>query len=248
MTASREIIQHWILNTAIEFRRRLSDFVPFVESESLNVNELPGATPNEYAAAFLALLDNGFIQAYPAEIDDHQEDTANMDRSAVETILEQRLRLPRVTSRVRVRANQPKPPSKPSAPDLRWRMTVLGGDAWERLARPDWNRYVSTETDDQRGDIWSANRDLLMAELGWYRELTSAKVNRDSVRIEVVDNHPITYWKVLPLVYHAAFSCTSDADASPMDLPEWFRDWWISQNQWYKEPWELPGWPISVGK
>jgi hypothetical protein len=248
MSASQEIIQHWISNIAIEFHPRLSDFVPFVESESLNVKEVPGATPKDYTAAFLALLDLGFVCAYPVDTHAGEEDQAKMDRSAVVEILEKRLLLPQVTSKIRVRANQPRPSSKPTVPDLRWRMTALGGNAWERLARPDWNRYVSTETDDQFGDIWSANRDVLMAELGWYRELTSAKVNRDSVRIEVVDNHPITYWKVLPLVYHAAFSCTPDAHASPMDWPEWFRAWWISQNRWYVKPWELPGWPISVAK
>ena len=248
MSASQEIIQHWILNIAIEFHPRLSDFVPFVESESLNVPEVPGATPNNYAAAFLTLLDLGFVCAYPVDTEPGEEDQTKLDRSAVESILEQRLQLPRVTSRTRLRANQQKPLSKPSTPDLRWRMTALGGDAWERLAKPNWNRYGPTLTDDYFGDIWSANRDLLMAELGWYRELTSAKVDRDSVRIEVVDSHPITYWKYLPLVYHAAFSCTPDADASPLDWPKWFREWWLSQNQWYKKPWELPGWPPSDGQ
>jgi hypothetical protein len=248
MAASRELIQHWVLNTAIEFHLKLSDFVPFVESESLNVKEIPDATPADYAAAFLALLDVGFVCAYPVDTEDEEEDHAKMDRSAVENILEKRLQLPQVTSKTRVRKDQPRPSSKPLVPDFRWKMTALGGDAWEKLAKPDWNRFVSTETDDQFGDIWSANRDLLMAELGWYRELNSVKVDRSTIRIEPLQNKAITYWKVLPLVFHATFFCTPDTDSRPTDWPRWFRDWWISKNQWYNEPWDMPHWPSSNGQ
>lgn len=242
MPASQELIQHWILNIAIEFHRRLSDFVPFVESESLNVKEVPGATPNDYAAAFLALLDAGFVCAYPFDTDAGVEDQAKMDRSVVEEILEKRLQLPQVTSKNRVRGGQP---SKSALPDLRWRMTTLGGEVWERLAKPDWNHYASTLTDNHLGDIRTTNRDLLMAELGWYRELNSVKVDQTTIMVEALRNHSITYWKTLPLVYHATFSCTPDPDARPTDWPRWFRDWWLSQNQWCKKPWELPDWPTG---
>jgi hypothetical protein len=247
MPPSQELIQHWILNIAIEFHGKLSDFIPFVESEFLNVKEAPRATPNDYAVAFLALLDAGFVCAYPVETEVGGEHRAKVDRLEVETILEMRLQLPRATSRIRARADKHKLSSRPPVPDLRWRMTSLGGEAWEGRAKPEWNRYVSTLTDDQFGDIWSANRDLLMAELGWYRELNSVKVACDTVRVEVLHDHPIMYWKVLPLVYHAAFSCTPDAYARPTDWPRWFRDWRLSQSQWHKKPWDLPGW-LTAGQ
>jgi hypothetical protein len=248
MHPSQELIQHWILNIAIEFHLKLSDFIPFVESEFLNVKEVPRATLDDYATAFLALLDAGFVCAYPVETAVGEEDRAKVGRSQVEAVLEKRLQLPRVTGRIRVGVDRHKLPGRPPVPDLRWRMTSLGGEAWERLAKPDWNRYVSTLTDDQFGDTWSANRDLLMAELGWYRELNSMKVDRGTVRVELLHDHPIMYWKVLSLVYHAAFSCTPDADARPTDWPKWFRDWWLSRNQWHKDPWELPSWPTTDGK
>lgn len=255
MSASQEMIQHWILNTAIEFPRKLSDFVPFVESESLNVKEVPRATSGDYAAAFLALLDADFIQAHPIHHDDGEE--TPIDRVGVDAILEKRLQLPRVTSHIRRGVNRPKPSDGYPAPNLRWKMTTLGGEVWERLAKPDWNRYLLTLTDTPPtnpliSDTWSANRDLLMADLGWSRELAGIEVDRDSVRVEILHNHPITYWKVLPLVYHATFSCRSAPDHWPgrnfWDTPEWFQTWWRSLSEWYKKPWELPGWPISNGE
>lgn len=245
MRASQELIQHWILNVAIEYHRKLSDFIPFVESESLNVKEVPGATPDDYASAFLMMLDAELVCAFSVEADAGEEDQATMDRSTVEAILEKRLRLPRVTNKIRVRRDQPRPLSKPSVPDLRWRITALGGGAWEKLAEPDWNRYVSTLTDDSSGEIWAADRDLLMAELGWYRELNSVVVDRATIRAMVLHNYAITYWKISPRVYHAAFSCAPDRDARPADWPRWFRDWWLSKNRWHQEPWELPDWPTD---
>src|SRR5579863_4032918 len=181
MPASQELIQHWILNIAIEFHAKLSDFVPFVESESLNVKAVPGATPDDYAAAFLTLLDLRFVCAYAVDTEPGEEDQAKIDRLAVGKILEKRLELPQVTSESRVRANELRPASKATAPDLRWRMTALGGDSWEKLAKPDWNRYVSTLTDNSSGEIWAADRNVLMAELGWYRELNSVKVDQTTI-------------------------------------------------------------------
>lgn len=231
--------------------RRLSDFVPFVECESLNVEAVPGAIPHDYAAAFLALLDAGFVCAYPVDTELGEEDQAKMDRSAVEEILEKRLQLPQVTSKIRVRKDQPRPLSKSSVPDLRWRITALGGDAWEKLAEPDWNRFEVALTDFESGDIWSANYDLLMADLGWCRELSGVEVDRDTVRVDVMYNHPITYWKVQPLAYHATFSCTPVAKRWPnrndWEQPRWFHDWWKSLSEWYKKPWELSGWP-TIGE
>ena len=247
MPASQELIQHWILNTAIEFPGRLSDFVPFVESEFLNVGEVPGATPDEHAAAFHTLLDTGLVQAFAIRNGDESETL--LDRQTVEAIIQERLHLPHVSSRRRLGTKQPRPSI--SAPDLRWKMTALGGDAWERLAQPDWNRYALTltdipPTDPLTGEIWSASRDLLMANLGWYRELNEATVVRDTIRVEALHNHPITYWKVLPLVYHASFSCTDFfLSCGPTEQPEWFQQWWRSLDQWYKKPWEVPGWPTA---
>src|ERR1700743_1593071 len=133
MPVSQELIQHWILNIAINFPRRLSDFIPFVESESLNVKELPGVTPTEYAAAFLTLIDAGFVYAYHIETD-AGETRARADRPEVEAILEKRLQLPVETSRIRVRLGQPRPSTKSFPPDLRWKITAAGGDAWESIA------------------------------------------------------------------------------------------------------------------
>lgn len=235
------MIQHWILNIAIESRRKLSAFIPVVNELHLNVPGVPEATPSDYAFAFVRLLDTGLVQVSPIE---DSVDQATVGRATVEAVLEKRLQLHEETGDICPGTGGLRLLSRP--PDLRWGITTCGGNAWEKLAEPDWNRYVKTLTDWESGEIWSASHDLLMAALGWYGELNDVMVDRQSIRIEAVQNHPIVYWKVLPLVYHATFSCTpSESDRTPTDQPAWFREWWRSLDQWYTKPWELSGWPTS---
>ncbi len=62
MPVTNAIARYWILNLAIEFPRRLSNVVPFVEEEHLNVRKIPGVVPTDYAAMFLELFDSGSIR------------------------------------------------------------------------------------------------------------------------------------------------------------------------------------------
>ena len=91
-----------------------------------------------------------------------------------------------------------------------------------------------------------------MARLGWFPELNDERILLDTVKLEVLSDFQILYWKRLPLVYRAKFS-TERADPRWSGIEpnrpgktseqEWFQDWWHNANSWYKLPWELPGWP-----
>ncbi len=98
MEPNQEIVRHWILNLAIEGRRRLSDFFPYVEFEYLNVKPVPGAVPEHYAEAFLALFDAGLVRCSFGRNGDPWGVAA--DRSAVTAVLDTRLRLPQVTIKI----------------------------------------------------------------------------------------------------------------------------------------------------
>lgn len=56
------------------------------------------------------------------------------------------------------------------------RLTPLGGEAWERLAEPDWGRFVSgytygaTEGKAETSELISPDRDLIVAYMGSYRQ------------------------------------------------------------------------------
>lgn len=250
MEPNQELVRHWILSLAIEGSRKLSDFVPYVECLYLNVHSVPTAAPHHYGDAFLGLFDAGLIYCFRDEDDEHGKIQVN--RSVVESVLAARLQLPQVTSKTRL--SRIPGPIGPASPDLKWELTTAGGEEWERLAQPNWERYVFALFDlppDERspkaGDAWSASRDSLMLEIGWCGEFNDQEVDPRSLSLELLHNHSIAYWKVLPIVYHATFVCGS-VRAGETDLwaeSQWFRNWRISRRAWYKEPWTLPNWPAT---
>jgi hypothetical protein len=246
MQVAQGIVRHWLLNTAIEFPRKLSDLLPVVCGLRLNVLDVPGATPEDYASAVLALFDSGSIRMYFDG--DTEGSKTEACRSIVELVLQRRLATPvekAPTPRARQRSIYPRKVT-PDTSDLRWQLTALGGKEWEGLAQPDWNRYVTILTGgDIPGEAWSANLGLLMAELGWCQELNGVEIDRNTISMEVLHDYPVTYWKFLPVVHRATFECRwvdSQWPDGRIVPPEWFRQWWISQGEWYRKPWELSNW------
>jgi hypothetical protein len=247
MPAPQTIVEHWILNIAIEGSRKLSDFLPFVEELYLNVRQVPDCMPSEYAATVLALLDAGSIRLL---FETHDRDEIMPDRSMVEAVLMRRLQLPSVTGKLpltKAEPHRPPPEIRAAEPNLRMELTALGGEVWEKRAEADWSRYVQTLTGEDCGEAWSADQDRLISCLGWYQELNSATIDRNSIRLEVLHDYHVTYWKLLPVVYRATFACTSSEGQwgakGRVGEPKWFREWWMSLGNWYKKPWELPDWP-----
>ncbi len=247
MTTTNSITRHWILNLACEHRRRVSDVVPFVEELHLNVRKVPGVAPAEYAAGLLDLFDSGAIRLKLT--DDDGSSLAN--RSNLETVLQARLELPpesRKTFRNKGRSSGTSPTTACKVPDLRWELSEHGGEEWESLAQPDWMHFAAILTDQKSGEMWSANFDLLMAELGWCRELNGVEIERTTLSLEVLHDFAITYWKVLPIVHHAIFQSRwveHGWQVKGRPEPKWFRNWWSSRSDWYKKPWLLPGWPSA---
>jgi len=130
-------------------------------------------------------------------------------------------------------------------------LTELGGEAWEKFAEPDWTRFLDQlidPTDEGAGEMTSPDLTLIMAYLGWFPPFDEHQVKPVTVKVEQVADYPILYWKRLPHVYRATFEFEK---ANPkwqegrIDGPAWFRDWWKATTEWYKHPWELPGWPSS---
>jgi len=239
------IARHWILNLAWQFRGRVSDVVPFVEEQYLNVRKVPGVSAGDYAALFVDLFQSGAIRL--RSTDEDQSYLAN--RSDLESVLEARLQLPPISGRKIYKKDGPPilPPAiVRNAPDLTWELSPLGGEEWESSAQPDWNRFATILSDPESGEMWSSNFDLLMGELGWCRELEGVVIDRTTLKLEVLHDFAITYWKVLPVVHHANFRCSwvdHGMGINGRPEPEWFRTWWTSRHDWFKNPWMLAGWP-----
>jgi hypothetical protein len=163
MEPSHEIVCQWILSLAIECARKVSDFVPYVDGLALNVRPVPGAGPDHYSKAFLALFDAGLIDCFTHSSDDRARISAS--RTEIDSVLAARLRLPMVTSKMRLGMHGP---IGSVDPDLWWELTETGGNEWERLAEPSWDRYVFflfglllDENSPKAGDAWSASLDSL---------------------------------------------------------------------------------------
>lgn len=248
MQTSSEIVRHWILSLAIEGARRISDFLPYVEQESLNVRKIPGIAASEYAATFLDLFSSGLIRL--RSLSDGKGVESTPGRSYLGSVLEARLLLPPISTRRRLGKEHivSSQLNAPASPDFRWELTPRGGEEWERLAYPNWDGYVEILTGMESGEAWSANPDSLMAELGWCRELNGIEIDRETLNIGKLIDHQITYWKVLLVVYHAAFrSKWVEDDWLRMASAEreWFQNWWLSRRDWYTKPWKLPIWPAA---
>lgn len=246
MTIISAITRHWILNLAWECRREISDVIPFVEEMHLNVSKVPGVTANDYAAALLDLFNSGAIKVRFKD-----EDGSLANRSDLEAALHTRLLLPPISGRRTHRRDGPPilPPAViRDAPDLAWELSPLGAEEWESLAQPDWNRFATVLSDPESGEMWSANLDLLMSELGWSRELNGIDIDKATLSLQVLRDFAITYWKVLPVVHHASFKCNWiehrwTVEGTPD--PEWFRMRRTSRFDWYTKPWMLSGWPAA---
>jgi hypothetical protein len=132
-----------------------------------------------------------------------------------------------------------------SGMQVSFELTLRGGEAWERIAEPDWTRFVSESTVEVSGDLVSLDRDLLVAYMEWYPELRSEQIQLETVTWQTHEDFEILYWKRLPFVYHVSFA-VEPAKARWNNIePKWFWEWWYSTRSWYKEPWQFPCWPLA---
>lgn len=246
-TLSRdEIIRHWLLNLAIECSISLRVLFPF-RWPTCNAREIPNVQPVELARNLLELFDSGLIFVYS------YADESATTRSNLSSVLERFVALshdletssdPRSESRNQVRAN----------PELQlsFKLTAPGGESWERVARPEWDRFITGyttsppygETGPSEGELTSPDRDLLLAWMGWYPEVRREKILVETIKWESKADFEVLYWKRLPFVYRAIFKVeTAEARWKSYEVPQWFDNWWTQSLHWHKEPWELPGWP-----
>lgn len=87
-----------------------------------------------------------------------------------------------------------------------YRLTQSGGAAWERWAKPQWSRYVTTCRWDNFIEIGAASESVanelleLEDDLLWESAIVQGSVRRKAFR-----RWQATYWKTLPEGYLVAF-------------------------------------------
>jgi hypothetical protein len=149
----------------------------------------------------------------------HDDDTAT--HPGFVAILERFMALLEDGSQVQ-RSELGKRPKVHFTPNPAWQvnfeLTPIGGDLWERVAKPDWSRLLIERSDFEVADFYSVNRDLLTAYMGWFAEINEARILPDTVEWRTRADSEIVYWKKLSLVHHAF--CRLEVKA-PTNTPKW---------------------------
>jgi hypothetical protein len=241
-----EITCYWLLTSAIEFPRGLGYLIPVVDGEALNMKDVPGCKSEDYANALLTLYDSGMIE-FSSEIPGDDVET----RSGISAILDRFLRVsngdPAVLLRRHLNLDQAtKQIVHNHRRAVKFKLTDLGGRAWERIARPAWDHFFDQRSDYETGEMYSRDLTLLVARLGWFSELDDARVDINTIELQTLSGFQVLYWKTLPDVYRATFSLAHVESRwinGRYAEAKWFREWWYSTTKWFTQPWELPDWP-----
>lgn len=252
---SREdLIKHWLLNTAIEFHRPLLHLLPKTRGMTLNAPDVPGCTPQDYAAGLMSLFQLGYVNFSSEDPRDDVNSKLGV-QTTLERFLAYQLELPEERY---AREKQRIDPLGPRVARVEFALTELGGALWESVAKPEWNRFLDSgvvigERDYKSGDVVSPDQTLLMAHLGWFTELNSdVRIDVESLEVQEHTDYPILYWKKLQHIYRATFKCNRSEPRWPRrpnfafrPAPAWFESWRRTTYQYYAQPWELPSWPSA---
>lgn len=241
--AADPMIKHWLLNLAVEYPVWLGHLFPAVDCEALNVKPVPGCDAKDYARNLIELSDMGMVTL---SSDVPGDDIEN--RPGLERILERFLELANDSPARRHMWHLRPMYERNRLPGMQvyFKLTPSGGVAWERIAEPDWAHILSVSVGAESGDLFSPDRHLLMAYLGWYREIEAQRVQLEAISWQTHSDFQILYWKRIPLVYQASFTLQPPEGAIKPEwyrAPRWFREWYASATTWHKQPWELAGWP-----
>ncbi len=242
-----ETIRHWLLNTAVEFGVPLTHLFPEV-SQALNVKPVPDCGSEAYASGLMELFDLGMI-TFSSVMEGN--DTEN--RAGVLKILERFRTLSKDDPALRCDGRLLKSYELRQLPGMQvyFELTPLGGEGWEKIAQPDWTRYLSASTVfpvigvmTGECELISADRDLMIAYMGWYPAVSGEQIQMETVTWQTHTDFKVVYWKQIPFVHHAS-SRVQSTDRRWIEIPRWFQDWWISSQSWYTKPWNLPDWPVE---
>ncbi len=230
-----EVVKHWLLDVAVELPVWLYDIIPNVKDVKLNVRPIPRCGAQDYATGLLELYHSGAIVLSS----EFPEDDATSP-VGVQKIIERFLTAGAKDQQERpgeiIRANRtPKMAVK-------YGLTALGGASWEKIAEPNWMRFVNSTSDAERGELISANRDLLLAYMGWYSYLNEEEIETDTIEWEHCSDLNVLYWKQLPFAYRVSFGVKSTDVKWMHGMPKWFQEWHLSLFSWYTKTWQLRDW------
>jgi hypothetical protein len=230
------MIKHWLLNLAVEYPVWLVHLFPVVYAEALNAKPVPHRDKWDCARSLIELFNSGWIKLSSEVPGDDTE-----SRRGIARILDRFLRLAEDDSVLTPRGRLRPTCERIRFPGMQvsYKLTAAGGEAWEEMAEPDWPHILTVSVDTEAGDLFSPDRHLLMAYMGWYQEIEAERIRRDSIAWQMHSDFEIVYWKRLPVVYQASFLLQpAEGGSGPQwsRAPQWFREWYLSAITWHKQP------------
>ncbi len=236
--ATDAVIRYWLLNLAVEMPVDLHRILPVVQEQALNVQTIPGCDAHDYMRGIIELRERRMIELLSK---DAVDDVNSSD--GVAQILDRFINLPQHDLNVSPRHFGPAD-KLPSASRVTYQVTALGGQEWERCAKPDWDQFVNGSDDYVSGELLSFNKERLIVYMGWYPEIAGSVIQLDTINWETHTNFNILYWKQLPVVHRVSFHLQPSGKRWGSDsAPKWFWDWYFSSTAWYAKPWLMPNWP-----
>src|SRR5438552_7986133 len=150
--ATDELAKHWLLNLAVEVSVRLVLLFPVVEGEALNVKPIPCCKTEDYARNLIQLFDAGMIRFSSEEPGDDVGSGLGVSR-----ILERFLKLSEDDPTLRRDGRLLKPSQRYRLPGLQvsFELTLRGGEAWARVAEPNWTHILIERRDSISGELVS---------------------------------------------------------------------------------------------
>lgn len=244
------IVRQLLLDLVVEGPMGILNVLPVLQTEMLNVRKVPGSSAEGYSKELLALFEAGLVSM---SSDDGHDDVSSP--SAVSNLFERLLKVPSESAMPRKLRKRPdgslylSPDSPRFDCQVSYKLTKAGGEEWEKRAAPDWNRLITQDCDFESGQLACSDLDRLMAQMGWFQELSERQIQLGTLSVEMQMDYPILYWKRLPKIYLASFSVKPAEPRWPGGQngePKWFREWWLSTTHWYTKPWELETWPTAT--
>ncbi|NMO20469.1 hypothetical protein HPC49_24460 [Pyxidicoccus fallax] len=177
-----DVLDLWLLEVAMELPTPLHMLVEPNPHVALNMPDDPRFSREELCERLSLLAERGLIRIH--ELPDGLEE----------------LYSPEEISRA-IDARKPRS-------FFGYELTPEGGAAWERLARPDWGRYVNAgqePTADDAPNAWvieAASLETAEEELRFHEQLGDENQPvHESKRVEELVPWQVTYWKTLPRGY-----------------------------------------------
>lgn len=205
-------VEYWLLSYVVTARDTLGWIIP--ESLEFIERRPPGFTDKEIANAFERLFRRGDILAFrPVRPPTGREPRFVPSRAEIDAGLRNELA-------------------------IYYELTPKGGDLWERVAAPDWDRFLSVRGGSRKEGVWAAsqNREILERYLAYLPHKWREFPVWGSEMWETVVPWQATYWKTLPLGHAVRFQIRRPrriARRTEVTVPQYVEEWFEQVKAWY---------------